>query len=147
MKKAVCLILCGMLLLIPFMSVSAESLSDRIDQIFPNRDSLITMWPEDLSDLMGIGEEEYTDFVYLASENSATGREIIIIMATDETTAESIEDKLIRYRETRLKETRNYLPEAYKLIEASVVTREGLTVILDIGENAENEIRQLLEKE
>ena len=120
------------------------SLLTRVLEIAEDGDDLIEMYAEDLSELMGIEPEEYVDFVYLAGTSVETGREVIAVLAVDEVAANHVEEMLNTYLEGRIRETRNYFPVAFKLLSEAKVAREGLLVVLAIGEQAEQETKLLL---
>ena len=141
------IIACACVLMVAVACADNVTLLDRVQGIVTDGDDLIVMTEEDLSDLMGIEEEEYSDFAYLASMDALTGREFIVLRAVDEDAAEALAEKLQSYYEDRLHEMENYLPETYKLIKACSVQQEGLLVILDIGEQAQSEVEQLLAEE
>ena len=124
-----------------------ESLQERVMNVAEDSDSLIRMSGDDLSDLIGIGPEDYTGFVYLADKDALSGRELIVLRAADEDAAERVARQLERYREQRLKETRNYLPEAYRRVDASEVKQNGLTVVLSIAAPNPEEADLLLQEE
>lgn len=155
MKKLVCVLLCCLLLpAAVFAEEPAEtaaentaaepSLMDRVLGVISDGRDLGRMYADDLSDLLGIEPEDYTDFVYLSDYNALTGREVILLLAADGDAADRVEEMLGMYLEGRLKETRNYLPEAYKLLSAAEVVRSGLVLVLVVGENSGEETAQLL---
>ncbi len=138
-------------LLLPFFSFARSSeapeegsLTARVLPLLSDAEELITMTGDDLSDLMGIEPEEYVDFAFFSARNALAGREVILLLAADEEAAEQIGIKLGTYLEDRRIETRNYLPEAYKLLSEAEVVREGCLVLLVTGENAAEEVRLLL---
>ena len=115
-------------------------LSERVRALLSDGEALVVLYPDDLEDLTGIGEEDCVDFAYLASRNPLSGREVIVLLAADGEAADRVEKLLQDYLESRRHETRNYLPEAYALLNRAEVTRTGLWVLLVIGGNAEEEI-------
>ena len=106
---------------------------------------LIRLTEDDLLDLIGIEPQEYTDFVYLAAPNALTGREIIVLQATDEEAAKRVAELLQGYLEQRMEEMRNYLPEVYQILSRSEVFREKMLVVLSMAAPAEDEAQLLLE--
>lgn len=109
------------------------TLLDRAMLVAEDMDQLIIMTEDDLYDLIGIAPEEYTDFAYLAHVDSLTGRELIIVEAVDEAAALRIVELLQGYLEVRLYETRNYLPETYRVLCEAQVTQKDLLVVLSIA--------------
>lgn len=109
------------------------TLLERAMLVAEDMDQLIIMTEDDLYDLIGIAPEEYTDFAYLAHVDSLTGRELIIVEAVDEAAALRIVELLQGYLEVRLHETRNYLPETYRVLCEAQVTQKDLLVVLSIA--------------
>ena len=54
---------------------------------------------------------------------------------------------LERYLESRIRETRNYLPDAWQALTEASVVREGLTLILSVAAPAADEVQLLLSEE
>jgi len=122
----------------PFRKMIMEALTDG--------ESLQEMFPEDLTDLLGIEPEEYTEALWLMG-NGLDGREVLVIRAADEEAAEGIMERMVTYLEQRRKETRNYFPEAYQLLTATEVVQKNELLILIVGENAQAEIDALVAEE
>lgn len=120
------------------------TLLDRALLIAEDRDTLIEMTQDDLLDLIGIEPEDYTDFAYLAAIDALTGRELIILEATDEEAALRIVELLQAYLERRLQETRNYLPDVYRLLSKEEVLQKDLLVVLSLAAPIEDEAELLL---
>ncbi len=125
----------------------AESLKDRVLRLAGDAADLVEMDGDDLYDIIGIDPEDCEDFVYLAASDALSGRELIVILAADEAAADLAEEMLGRYLESRLRETRNYLPEAYQALTEAEVVREGLTVILSVAAPQADEAQLLLSEE
>lgn len=123
------------------------TLLDRVLLIAEDGADLIQMAEDDLLDLIGIDYAEYTDFAYLAAADALSGRELIVLYAVDEEAAERIVELLQSYLELRLRETRNYLPEAYQVLSEAEVIQDELTVVLSIAAPNANEVELLLTKE
>ena len=122
----------------PFRTMIMEALTDG--------ESLQEMFPDDLTELLGIEPEEYTDALWLMG-NGLDGREVLVIRAVDEKAAEGIMERMAAYLEQRRKETRNYFPEAYQLLTATEVVQKNDLLILIVGENAQAEIDALISEE
>ena len=125
----------------------AAALSDRVRAVIADADDMIELYEEDLSELMGIEQEDYEDFVYLAPMNPLSGREVIVLLAVDDEAAERIEGLLRKYLEGRRTEMKNYEPEAFKLLSETDVVRADRLVLLVVGENAAEEIKLLTTEE
>ncbi|MBQ8162136.1 MAG: DUF4358 domain-containing protein [Clostridia bacterium] len=120
---------------VPLSELAQTALSDR--------DQLVQLYRDDLTDVIGIEKSDYTESVYLGTED-LSGREVIVLRAADADAAGRIEERLGNYLLQRQKETRNYLPEAYQLLSGAKVSRSGLTVALIVGEHAEEETAAFL---
>jgi len=151
MKKMKCLLaLCALALLLAGCQGGKETakerlpLADAAGAVLKDRDSLVNIPEEDLYDLIGIEPEDYTEVLYLASENGLSAREAIVLRARDADAAKRIADALNAYLGHRMDETRNYLPEEYKILSQAKVEEKNNTVALITGENAAEEARALL---
>ena len=128
---------------------ASEALVDKAIRIAEDGENLIQMNEDDLYDIVGIEPEEYTDFAYLTDHDSLSGREIILLRATDETAAEAVAEKLEEYRQYRLHMTRNYpdQAEAYRTLNLAEVLREDLLVVLSVAAPDPQEADLLLQEE
>ena len=132
-----------------FAEETSEILMDKAVRIAEDGENLIRMNEDDLYDVIGIEPEEYTDFAYLTDHDSLSGREIILVRATDETAAEAVAEKLEEYRQYRLHMTRNYpdQAEAYRALNQAEVLRENLLVVLSVAAPDPQEADLLLQEE
>lgn len=121
----------------------ALPLKEAVEKAAPDAKELTPFSAEDLSDILGIEPEEYTEFVFLQEEGMG-GREILAIRAASQTAAREIAQRMENYLEQRKRETRTYLPEVYQLLTATKVETKGLTVALFVGQNAAAEARTFL---
>ncbi len=152
MKKTLCLLLSLAMLCAltgcagkdaqPAPSTTSLPLSDLATQVLGGEHGLSALPKSDLEDIIGIDPADHTDAVYLQDEMA--GRELLMLRAKDAEAAGRIQELLTGYLEQRRKETRNYLPEAYRLLENAVVTMKGNTVLLCSDENAANLSTMLL---
>lgn len=120
-----------------------QTLGEFVNSVIPDAGELVSFDEEELSDVLGIEAEEYTEFVYL-QENGLSGREILVLRAVDADAAGRIVKQLESYLEHRRKETRDYAPTAYQLLAEAKVEKKNLTVALVSGENAAQERAKLL---
>lgn len=144
MKKIVCLMLAMLLLCTltgcankdvqPVASTADMPLAELVAQVLGQEHGMSALPKSDLEDILGIDPADHTDAVYLQDEMS--GRELLMFRAKDGDAAKRIEGMLGSYLEQRCKETRNYLPEAYKLLENASVVTKGNTVLLYADEKA-----------
>ncbi len=148
MLPLLALLLAGLALTACAESAEApETLLDRVNRIAEDSADLIVMTEDDLYDLIGIAPEDCDDFAYLADYDALSGRELIALRAVDDEAAERVAGLLSHYLELRMRETRNYLPEAYKSLSEAEVRREGLLVVLSIAAPDPEEAALLLQEE
>ena len=149
LKRLICLLLLSSLMVsaAPAESAEAVGLRERLLAVAADAEDLVSLYEEDLSELMGIEPEDYEDFAYLASRDALSGREMIAVLAVDDEAADRVEEQLQFYLDGRRTETQNYLPDAYALLCAAEVIRQDRLVLLVIGENAAEEIEMLTAEE
>ena len=107
---------------IPLQEVMRQALKDP--------DAFIPYTAEDLYDLTGISPEDYSEALFLRDRDTLSGREAILIRAKDAQAVQRIKEALEHYLSQRKEETRNYLPNAYRLLCDAAVQYDGLTVSL-----------------
>lgn len=122
-------------------------LEDRAAAVLPDFEDLIPWFEEDLYDIMGIEEDDYADFIYLTDDSGMEGREVIMICCVSAEAAERTEAALTAYLERRIRETQNYLPDAWYLLSNAVLIRQENTVLLISGADAAAEAELLLAAE
>jgi len=122
-------------------------LGQALEKALPDYKDLVGYTADDLYDLMGIAPESYTEAMYLSGSDSLAGREIIAVRAKDGAALKDTVELLKAYLSQRMEETRNYLPEAYRLQSQAKVETKGLTAVLIVGEKAAEETRAFLSGE
>ena len=105
-------------------------LTEAARQAAQHPEALIPYSADDLYDLTGIALDDYDEAVFLKDQDTLSGREIIMVHAKDAQSIPGITKALEQYLSQRRNETRNYLPEAYRLLSDAVVDVSGLTVSL-----------------
>ncbi len=147
MKRIMLLLLAAMLLVLGACSAPEKgapasdapaSLAEKVNMIAEDAGNLATLTAEDLEDVLGAVPADYTEFVFLQSEGM-DGRELLAVRAADRDAAGRVAGMAEAYLERRLKETRNYAPEAYKLLSEAKVRTKNLTVVLAVGPNGTQE--------
>lgn len=118
-------------------------LREAVEKAAADAAGLTELTADDLSDVLGIEPEEYTEFVYL-QDDGLNGREILVLRAADADAAARLKEQVDSYLEQRRRETQNYLPEAYRLLNAAAVRTKGTTVALIVGADAARETDALL---
>ena len=107
-------------------------LTEAARQAMADPDAYIPYTADDLYDMIGISPDDYTEAVFFKDKDTLSGREIIMVRAKDAAASRSINEALERYLSQRKEETRNYLPNAYRLLCDAAVQASGLTVSLII---------------
>ena len=138
----VCLTACGQSA--PKASSTLDKpLKELVDSAASEMTGLVSMPKADLEDVIGIDPADYTEAVY-RQDDQMGGQEIVVLRAADKDAAQRIAGLLESYLTQRRKETRNYLPEAYKLLENAKVETKNLTVALISAEKASDITARLL---
>ena len=152
MKRIMLLLLAAMLLVLGACSAPEKgapasdapaSLAEKVNMIAEDAGNLAALTAEDLEDVLGAVPADYTEFVFLQSEGM-DGRELLAVRAADRDAAGRVAGMAEAYLERRLKETRNYAPEAYKLLSEAKVRTKNLTVVLAVGPNGTQEVDFIL---
>lgn len=153
MKKILFVLLAGLLLLAltgcanqneePVASTLETPLAELVNTVVPGAAEMASLPLMDLEDIIGIEASEYTEAVYLQS-TALEGGEALVLRAVDAEAAERIVAMLENYRQRRCEETKNYVPEAYKLLSDAKVTRKNNTVALIVTEKAAQVTTKLL---
>ena len=92
----------------------------------------------------GIDMEQYPDSFFAVSEEATSAETVIFIRTGSEEEANALGEQLNVVREQKAEEMQNYLPEQYRIVEASRVRVKGDSVYLVISEQ-EEAIRTLIE--
>lgn len=141
------LILSFCFVLIPSCAEKAsETLLDRALRVAEDSSDLIRMDEDELYDVIGIAPEDYSDYAYLADYDALSGRELVIVRATDQEAAERISALLSQYLDHRLKATRNYLPDVYRALSEAAVRQEDLLLVLSVAPPDPEEASLLLQE-
>lgn len=125
---------------------TAGSLKAAVEAAVGDVAELAPFTADELTDMTGIVPEDVADFVFLQG-NGMDGREILVIRAKDEASADRVASGLEKYLERRKKEHRDYAPDAYKLLTDAKVERKGLLLAVISGKNAAAELSALLSGE
>ena len=146
-KRILCLLLVCLAVITACAEEAGETLLEKALRISEDHEQLITLDEEELTDVVGIDPEYYTDYAYLAGKDTSSGRELIVLRAKDITAAKTVAETLEEYRGQRLRCTRNYYPEAYRALSESEVMQEDLLIVLSIGAPDPKEPDLLLREE
>ena len=124
-------------------STLEKPLKELVDAASAGMTGLVSMPKTDLEDVIGIDPADYTEAVY-RQDDQMGGQEIVVLRAADKDAAQRIAKQLETYLAQRQKETRNYLPEAYKLLENAKIEVKNQTVALISAEKASDIMARLL---
>ena len=122
---------------------NAIPLADKVNGVIPDEAELAPLVAEDLEDMLGITAGDYREFVFLQSEGT-DGREVLVIRAADSDTLKKLTGIVEEYLKRRLTETRNYAPEAYRVLSEAKVQTRNLTVALVVGPDGAKETEAVL---
>jgi hypothetical protein len=140
LMMTLCLTACGQ----PKAASTADKpLQELVDSVTGEMTGLVSMPKTDLEDVIGIDPADFTEAVY-RQDDQMGGQEIVVLRANDKDAAQRIAALLESYLDQRRKETRNYLPEAYKLLEKAKVETKNNTVALISAEKAAEITTRLL---
>ena len=123
---------------------AALPIKEAIESALTDKENLVAYTADDLTDLMGILPEDYTEALFLMGSDSLSGREIIAVRAKDSASLKKITEALNNYLAQRQQETRNYLPDAYKLQTQAKVETKNLTAVLIVGAHSAEETKAFL---
>ena len=123
---------------------AALPIKEAIESALTDKENLVAYTADDLADLMGILPEDYTEALFLMGSDSLSGREIVAARAKDSESLKKITDALTNYLAQRQQETRNYLPDAYKLQTQAKVETKNLTAVLIVGAHSAEETKAFL---
>ncbi len=119
-------------------------LREAVEKALKDKEGLVAYTADDLTDLMGILPEDYSEALFLVGSDSLSGREIVAVRAKDASSLKKITEALGNYLSQRQEETRNYLPDAYKLQTQAKVESKNLTAVLIVGAHSAEETKAFL---
>lgn len=119
-------------------------LREAVEKALTDKENLVAYTADDLTDMMGILPEDYSEALFLMGSDSLSGREIIAVRAKDSASLKKITEALNNYLIQRQQETRNYLPDAYKLQTQAKVESMNLTAVLIVGTHSAEETKAFL---
>lgn len=127
----------------PAVSTLTTPLLELVTKTVPGAEDMANLPAMDLEDIIGIEASEYTEAVYLQS-TALEGGEAVVLRAVDGEAAKGIAALLENYRQRRCEETKNYVPETYKLLKETSVQCKNNTVALIVTEKANDVTTKLL---
>lgn len=116
---------------------TVESIVSAISAQYP-LDSMTQITSQDkLLNTYGFAPTDYSEIAVYTNNNGTEVSELFIIKATDDTTLASIQEKLNNELNSKLNQTKDYLPEQYAIVEKCEVGTNGKYVRLIISPDAE----------
>lgn len=109
-------------------AISAQYPLDSMTQI-TNADKLLNTY--------GFAPTDYSEIAVYTNNTGTEVSELFIIKATDETTLANIQEKLNNELNSKLNQTKDYLPEQYAIVEKCEVGTNGKYVRLIISPDAD----------
>lgn len=100
-------------------------------------DDPLTLTEADMLDFYGISSEMMTQFAATLCSNGISAQEIVLVEATDEETAVQVAEQLQARRDSRLAESKDYLPDQYEIISACDVVQNGRLIRMIIHPQAD----------
>lgn len=100
-------------------------------------DSMKELTAEQLKEIYDIDSEDMDSFVAIASDDSLIKDQIIIIRTMGESEACKTRDRLQKYYDKILADSKSYLPDEYEKIKKCSVVKEGIYVSLIISDQAD----------
>ena len=101
------------------------------------KDEMLMLTEDDLLELYGIEAADVKQFAAAIGLNSLKADEIVLLEAVDAEAAKRVKEMLDNRYQSKLNETRNYLPEEFAKIEKCKVSMEGNFVSLIVVSDVE----------
>lgn len=117
--------------------VSLASVMDELTGKYGLDEGMLTLTADDLMELYGIAGEDVKQFEARLPMESILADEIVLIEATDAQAAARVQEKLEARYQSKLNETRDYLPDEYAKVEKCEVKVDGNYVSLIVLSQAE----------
>ena len=111
--------------------VDLPALMTELTAAAPIEDPLI-LSETDMLDFYGIEAAQMKQFAAQQCSNGISAQEIVLVEAVDDAAASSIQEKLENRLNSRMAESKDYLPDEYEIISGCEVVRDGLCVRLII---------------
>ena len=154
MKRILCAVLAAAVLLMmgacssqPAKEVSLEQVMASLAAAYGLEEGMLELTQDDLLDLYGIQSADVKQFKARIRLESIQADEAVLIEAVDAKAAERVLEKLEARYQSKLNETRDYLPDEYAKIEKCKVAQNGNYVAMIIcaeGEMALSEYQKAL---
>ncbi len=143
MKKILCCVLLASLMLLcacaqqpQTKDVDLNSLMGTLAADYGFNEGMLDLTADDLLELYGIEAADVKQFSAKLKLESIQADEVILIEAVDAQAAKRVKEKLDSRFQTKLNETRDYLPAEFEKIEKCKVEAYGNFVSMIVLENA-----------
>ncbi|MGG2480874.1 MULTISPECIES: DUF4358 domain-containing protein [Brevibacillus] len=116
--------------------LAAAEIGDRIKQAV-HLDDMKAGDAKKLQKLYKLGEEEVEDFILYTAPTNVRADEVAVLIAKDDSQAESIKAKIAERIEEQGKKFKDYVPDEYFLLEKHVLKTKGRYILLAVSKEAE----------
>lgn len=131
MKRVLCVVMVLCLLMMtacspqPAKEVDLKAVMDNLGAKYGLNEGMLDLTADDLLDLYGIAAADVKQYQARIKLESIQADEIVLIEAVDAKAAERVKEKLDARYQTKLNETRDYLPDEFDKIEKCKVVQIG----------------------
>ena len=146
MKKVLCVMLAILALLMgacaqqPAKEVNLGQVMDNLAKEYGMEEGVLQLTEADLLELYGIESADVKQFAARIRLESIQADEIVLIEANDTKAAERVKKMLDNRYQSKLNETRDYLPDEFAKIEKCKVAQNGNFVSMIICADADKAV-------
>lgn len=146
MKKVLCVMLAILALLMgacaqqPAKKVNLGQVMDNLAKAYGMEEGVLQLTEDDLLELYGIESADVKQFAARIRLESIQADEIVLIEANDTKAAERVKKMLDNRYQSKLNETRDYLPDEFAKIEKCKVAQNGNFVSMIICADADKAV-------
>jgi hypothetical protein len=124
----------------PAKEVSIPQIMDQLAKEYGLEEGMLVLTEDDLLELYGIESADVKQFAARLRLESIQADEIVLIEATDGKAAERVKEMLDNRYQSKLNETRDYLPDEFAKIEKCKVMQNGNFVSMIVCAEAEKAV-------
>lgn len=147
MKRIMCVLLALMALVLgacsqqqPAKEVDLGKVMSDLSAAYGLEEGMLELTKDDLLELYGIEAEDVKQFAARLQMESTLADEIILIESVDSKAAERVKEMLENRYQSKLNETRDYLPDEFAKIEKCKVAQNGNFVSMIVCAEAEKAV-------
>lgn len=146
MKRAICVLMAVLALMLsacsqqPAKEVSLPQVMGDLAKAYGMDEGILELTEDDLLELYGIEAADVKQFAARIRLESIQADEIVLIEAVDGKAAERVKEMLDNRYQSKLNETRDYLPDEFAKIEKCKVMQNGNFVSMIICAEAEKAV-------